>query len=46
MYLQPLDGGALVRLTSSPNQEMLPDWSPDGNSIAYGMINAEAGSKW
>jgi TolB protein len=31
----PLDGGPVQRVTSSPDQEAMPQWSPDGNQLAY-----------
>src|SRR6476659_7643423 len=35
IWLVPKDGGAAVRLTSSPGEESFPRFSPDGTKIAY-----------
>jgi Tol biopolymer transport system component len=41
----PLDGGPLQRVTSSPAQEAIPRWSPDGSRIAYSIFT-ERGGIW
>ncbi len=35
IYVQPLDGRPLQRVTSSPEQERRPRWSPDGSALTY-----------
>jgi len=45
VYVLPLDGGPLQRVTSSPLQEAKPAWSPDGNALAYSIFGL-TGSLW
>lgn len=35
LYIVNADGTGLRQLTSTPENEMYPTWSPDGESIAY-----------
>ncbi len=35
LWMSPLDGGAEVQLTHTPQSEHTPRWSPDGHSIAF-----------
>jgi Tol biopolymer transport system component len=35
LYRMPLEGGAPVPLTNSPQDEWMPQWSPDGREIAF-----------
>ncbi len=35
LWLGPVDGGANVQLTHTPESEHSPRWSPDGRSIAF-----------
>ena len=35
IYVMPLDGGPVQRVTTSPRQEGQPDWSSDGNALTY-----------
>jgi tricorn protease len=35
VWLVPKEGGAAVRLTSSPGEESFPRFSPDGSKVAY-----------
>jgi eukaryotic-like serine/threonine-protein kinase len=35
IWVQSVDGGDPVQVTKSPADEMQPDWSPDGSTIAY-----------
>ena len=37
VYVQPLDGRALERVTSSPAQELIPVWSPDGSALVFSV---------
>ena len=39
----PLDGGPIQRVTSSPAQEAIPHWSPDGSLIAHFTSTARGG---
>jgi len=43
IWLQPVAGGAPVRLTDSPLPDAEPDWSPDGTRIAFATLGAEGG---
>ena len=33
--LVPADGGAIRMLTDSPDEEFLPQWTPDGSTIVF-----------
>jgi len=35
LYIQRIDGGAPVRVTTNPGQDLYPAWSPDGARIAF-----------
>jgi Tol biopolymer transport system component/DNA-binding winged helix-turn-helix (wHTH) protein len=35
IWVQPLNGAAPVRVTSSPAEDSQPDWSPDGQSLVF-----------
>jgi serine/threonine protein kinase/Tol biopolymer transport system component len=35
IYVKPLAGGAPLRLTSDPAEEVSPAWSPDGTRVAF-----------
>lgn len=35
IYTVPADGGSAIRLTSQPDYESVPVWSPDGRYIAF-----------
>ncbi len=35
LFMQPLEGGRVLRLTEAPGDELLPRWSRDGDAIAY-----------
>ena len=35
VYVQPAEGGAPIRLTMHPADELSPAWSPDGERVAY-----------
>ena len=37
VYVMPADGGPATRLTTRPEQERFPLWSPDDRTIAYGV---------
>ena len=37
VYVQPLDGRPLERVTSSPAQELIPVWSPDGTALVFSV---------
>jgi TolB protein len=37
VYVMPAEGGPATRLTSRPEQERFPLWSPDGATLAYGV---------
>jgi Tol biopolymer transport system component len=39
----PLDGGPLQRVTSSPAQEAMATWAPDGNRLAYSIFGGRGG---
>ena len=39
----PLDGGPVQRVTSSPAQEAIAAWSPDGNRLAYCIFTGRGG---
>jgi Tol biopolymer transport system component len=44
IFLLSLDDGTLTQLTDTPDQEeVLPHWSPDGQSLAYGLLNSPYG---
>ncbi|MFC1712848.1 DUF1349 domain-containing protein [Candidatus Poribacteria bacterium] len=51
IWMAPVDGGGLERITDEPEDESNPVWSPDGQMIAYSkgkslwMIPASGGSK-
>ena len=36
LFVLPLDGSRVQRVTATPFQEMIPVWSPDGDELAYG----------
>jgi Tol biopolymer transport system component len=38
-----LDGGPLQRVTSSPGQEALATWAPDGNRLAWAIFTGKGG---
>jgi Tol biopolymer transport system component/DNA-binding winged helix-turn-helix (wHTH) protein len=35
LWLQPLDGGPAVQLTTDPADDSQPDWAPDGSSMVF-----------
>ncbi len=37
LYLMDADGGNVRRLTSTPETERGPDWSPDGAAILFSV---------
>ena len=39
VYVGLVTGGGLVRLTSDPNIETRPRWSPDGTKLLYSRLN-------
>jgi serine/threonine protein kinase len=39
VYVGLVTGGGLVRLTSDPNVEARPQWSPDGTKLLYSRLN-------
>ena len=39
IYVGLVTGGGLVRLTSDPNIEIRPRWSPDGTKLLYSRLN-------
>jgi serine/threonine-protein kinase len=43
LYVQPLDGGPLQQVTSSPREEAIARWSPDGKALAYNDLKAPGG---
>ena len=43
VFVMPLDGGPVQRVTTSPLQEALATWSPDGNAIVYCEHTAKGG---
>lgn len=42
LYLLPVEGGDMLRLTDSPGSELNACWRPDGQKIGY--LSAESGS--
>jgi TolB protein len=38
IYVMNLDAGVAQRLTTSPDQEDTPRWSPDGSAITYQRV--------
>jgi Tol biopolymer transport system component len=38
IYLIPSDGGAPEKITSGPDTDLDPSWSPDGNTLAFGQL--------
>jgi Tol biopolymer transport system component len=43
IWVVPLDGGPVQRVTSSPAQEAMAAWAPDGNRLAYGIFTGRGG---
>jgi TolB protein len=43
IWVLPLDGGPIQRVTSSPAQEALAAWAPDGNRLAYSLFSGRGG---
>ena len=43
IYVMPLDGGPVQRVTDTPLQEALVSWSPDGNALAFCEFTARGG---
>ncbi len=41
VWIISVEDGSLTQITSSPDHEMSPAWSPDGKSIAYGRTGKE-----
>ena len=44
LFVLPLDGSRVQRVTATPFQEMIPIWSPDGNALAYSYQGRRPGS--
>lgn len=42
LWMSPLEGGAEVQLTHTPQSEHTPRWSPDGQTIAFLSDRADA----
>jgi Tol biopolymer transport system component len=43
IWVMPLDGGPLEQVTSSPAQEAMPGWAPDGDGLAYALFTGRGG---
>jgi hypothetical protein len=43
LYLKLVDAGSPVRLTTSPDDDVLPTWSPDGSYIAFIRLGLDLG---
>jgi len=43
IYVLPLDGRPRQQVTSSPLQEALPDWAPDGSGLTFMDLQADGG---
>ena len=41
VFIQPVAGGAPVRLSSSPDDERSPAWSPDGSRLAFAQCSSD-----
>ena len=46
IYTMNEDGSNLTRLTKSKNEEMMPNWSPDGGKILYVMVKGRKHEIW
>jgi Tol biopolymer transport system component len=45
IYVQPLDGRPVERVTFAPTQERIPVWSPDGTALVF-SVGGEDRSIW
>ena len=43
IFLLSLDDGTVTRMTDTPDQEALPRWSPDGQMLAWALVNGSGG---
>ena len=41
VYIQPVNGHDLKRLTTDPDRDLSPAWSPDGSSIAWLRLRSQ-----
>ena len=43
VFLLSLDDGSLTQITSTPDAEVLPRWSPDGRTLAWSLLGGTGG---